>query len=133
MKCARFVVVTLALAAFAPAAGSQAPATTPGSPLDGKAWLKTHVAPALSDYGWRTAPVFTWMMGYDFRDRRWKLNEYTNQMIHMGIGGLVNRLFGRPVTLCVAVGIELRQYLGQDQYDLRLADRIRDVAFYLIF
>ena len=97
-----------------------------------KPWLRSEVAGRLARDGFREAPLLTWLAGWDFSKRQWRLNEFTNQMIHAWVGGVLNRLVGRPFTLCVALAVEAKQYLGKDEGDLKLLDRTRDVAFYLL-
>jgi hypothetical protein len=95
--------------------------------------LKSTVAGPVSARAFEAAPVFVYLAGWDFQDHQWKINEVANQMIHMVIGSVTNHFPGRTLTLCIAVGIEARQFFGKDACDLKLPDRIRDVAFYLIF
>ena len=96
-----------------------------------KRYIREEVAPPLARDGFRYMPALTGMAGYDFHDGRWKMNEYANQTVHMWLGGLTSCLFGKSFTGCMAVTLEVGQYLGRDGYDLKLADRSRDVAFYL--
>ncbi|HPO14432.1 MAG TPA: hypothetical protein PLI09_13400 [Candidatus Hydrogenedentes bacterium] len=97
-----------------------------------KAWLYKELAGPMSEEGFKQAPVVTFWAGWDFADQEWKLNEYTNQMGHTLVGALSNGLFGRLSTLCIAVGTEIEQYYKNDKQQLKLADRLRDVLFYLV-
>ena len=97
-----------------------------------KSWLYSELAEPLSAEGFKQAPVITFWAGYDFQDQQWKLNEYTNQLGHNLVGALCSGLFGRTSTVCVALGVEVEQYFDADNRQLKLADRIRDILFYLI-
>ncbi len=97
-----------------------------------KRWLYTELAGPMSEKGFEQAPVLTFWAGWDFTDEQWKLNEYTNQMGHTLVGALSTSLFGRMSTFGIALGTEIEQYLTQDRRQLKFADRVRDVLFYLI-
>lgn len=97
-----------------------------------KSWLYKELAGPMSEEGFKQAPVVTIWAGWDFADQEWKLNEYTNQMGHTLVGALSNGLFGRLSTFCIAVGTEIEQYYNNDKQQLKLADRLRDVLFYLV-
>ena len=76
--------------------------------------------------------LVTILKGWDFDHKEWRLNEVANQTVHLAIGGFISRLWDRHMTLCVALGIELEQFVVNDSYHLKLADRVRDVSFYLL-
>jgi hypothetical protein len=78
------------------------------------------------------APRLAWAMGWDFQDRQWKLNEFSNQMAHLAIGSFCSRFMGRSVTLGVALTTEVVQFFRSDHMKLKLPDRARDVTFYLL-
>jgi hypothetical protein len=118
------------LAALTPIASDAAPKPPASS---AETYLRNVLAPAAAEYGWRNEPMLTWIMGYDFHTSKWSLREYSNQMAHAGVGMAVSRLAGEEMAFCVAVGVELQQFFGHDNYDPRLNDRIRDISFYLVF
>ncbi len=97
-----------------------------------KTWLYKELAGPMSEEGFKQAPVLTFWAGWDFTDEQWKLNEYTNQMGHTLIGALSTGLFGRMSTFGIALGTEIEQYLTKDRRQLKFADRLRDVLFYMI-
>jgi hypothetical protein len=79
-----------------------------------------------------TSPVLTYVAGWDFAKEYWRLNEFTNQWVHMHIGQTTSRLMGKPFTFCLAVGIEAQQFFFNDECEPKWLDRLRDVAFYLL-
>ena len=129
LACLAFVVAVLLAP---PAASSPGGAHSSGYVAGLKAQLRSQAAEPLAENAFRAAPLFTWVAGWDFSMQQWRLNEFTNQLIHMLVGGLLNKLAGRPFTLVVAVGVEFWQFAANDDGDPRLLDRARDVAFYLL-
>jgi hypothetical protein len=97
-----------------------------------KGWLSSHMAEPLAETEFQKAPLFTWIMGWDFDSHRWRLNEYTNQMVHMMIGGAITYIADRPLTCMVAVGVEAQQFFFQDHRQWKLSDRTRDILFYFV-
>jgi hypothetical protein len=78
------------------------------------------------------APVLTLLAGWSFKTRQWELNDFTNSLVHVLIGGAITQIAGRPATAFVAVGVEVWQFFHNDAMDPKLEDRIRDAAFYLV-
>ncbi len=130
MKARCLPIALVALISLSMAGDACAASQGPVKSLKG--WVASHLAEPLAEAGLERAPVFTWIMGWDFQDRRWKLNEFTNQMVHMTIGGAINHFVGREATLFVAVGVEAQQFFFQDHRDWKTSDRIRDVLFYFV-
>jgi len=143
-RCARallslsLLLAVLLTAQASGAAGSRASAP-PRSQTPSRSWsakfkaeIRANAAEPLARQAFRTAPLMAWLAGWDFSKARWRTNEFTNQLVHLMIGGLTNRLFGARITLCVAVGVELWQFLANDACAPKLMDRTRDVAFYLL-
>ena len=97
-----------------------------------EARVKGPLLEALGKRDFSKPSLVTILEGWDFDHKEWRLNEVANQTVHLAIGGFISRLWDRQMTLCVAVGIELEQFLINDAYDLKLADRVRDVSFYLL-
>lgn len=97
-----------------------------------KSYVKTPLVEALGKQDFSEKSPIVLLAGWDFDKKEWRINELANQMVHMAIGGIINRLWGRHVTLCVALGVEIEQLVVNDNYDPKLADRVRDVAFYLL-
>ncbi|NIA15735.1 MAG: hypothetical protein GWP08_16850 [Nitrospiraceae bacterium] len=129
----RQLVVTLLVALAALTACTEAHAWGIGTLVgDYKDKLKAGPAVSLAVKGFRNAPAVTVVAGWNFGSRNWGLNEFTNQLVHLSIGSVTNRISGRKGTFCLAVGLEVWQYFINDNQDAKLADRIRDVAFYLL-
>lgn len=97
-----------------------------------KAYVKAPLIEALGTQDFSEKSPITLLAGWDFARREWRLNEYANQRVHVAIGGVINRIWGRETTFCVALGVELEQWIVNDHYAPKLADRLRDVAFYLL-
>ncbi len=97
-----------------------------------KAWFRDTVSVQYIEEGLTYTPMLTILAGWDFEAKCWKRNEFANQMLHQLIGGAITRLSNRMTTLLVAVCIEIQQYVMNDDQQLKLPDRLRDVGFYLV-
>ena len=113
-------------------AGTVAQGSTWGWLIPDKDRLMKEVSGPLAQEGLQTAPLFTLAAGWDFASGQWKLNEFTNQLVHFRISRMSDLLFGKQMTLVMAVIVETSQFFGRDHFDPKWLDRGRDICFYLL-
>lgn len=128
LSSAWFVTIIVLVASSAGTAGAQQSSFS--STL--KKGLREGPARQLAPLAVEAAPRLAWAMGWDFQDRQWKLNEFSNQMTHITVGNLCSRFLGPSTALGIALTTEVVQFFRNDHMQLKLLDRARDVSFYVL-